>query len=70
MTEIILTEREKQIIDHLCEGKTVEQISHDINVNRYTLDNYIIIIKAKVGRGARLSVHGLVAKCFRLGLVT
>lgn len=45
----LLTVREKQVFDLVCEGKTKKEISHDLKVSIRTCENYFSILYSKLG---------------------
>lgn len=45
----LLTSRERQILDFIAEGKTSKQISHILNISRWTVEKHRSNIKEKLG---------------------
>jgi len=61
-----LTARELQVLSLLAQGKTTDQIAHDLKVSRVTVRNYIQRIHQKLGVHQRIQA---VVYAFQHGLV-
>jgi FixJ family two-component response regulator len=44
-----LTDREREILDHLCSGKSSKQIAEDLGISSFTVDNHRARIMNKMG---------------------
>lgn len=62
-----LTDREREILDFLCEGKSSKKIGEELGISSYTVDNHRARIMSKMGVNSVTQIVQMTLNARRLG---